>query len=170
VADKEAAVRKFLGWAATRVPDAAHMNPSSGAQIRMLLFPDHLGYATKAEAAAARKAKAAAARAAGKAVAAAEPPPAKAEGGAAEAKKKAKKDELPPGVHLVKAENPNYEAEKAAGLKCGGGGGSLCVQSARQGQAARRRVGRCAEGRRCGMARRVRRWAARLCGLVSRPC
>ena len=40
------------------------MNPGSGSQIRMLLFPDHPGCATKAAAAEANKAKAAAARAA----------------------------------------------------------------------------------------------------------
>ena len=41
--DQQAAVAEFMEWAGSMVPGAQYMNPSSGAQIRQLLFPDHPG-------------------------------------------------------------------------------------------------------------------------------
>ncbi|KAG2498231.1 hypothetical protein HYH03_003981 [Edaphochlamys debaryana] len=93
-ADREAAVAEFLDWADSKVPGARYMNPGSGAQIRMLLFPDHLGHTTKAKAAEAAK-EAKAAKAAGKKAAA----------------------DAEAAVHLVKVPNPRYDEEKAQGIK-----------------------------------------------------
>ncbi|MEW5306424.1 MAG: hypothetical protein WDW36_008889 [Sanguina aurantia] len=47
--DSKAAEQCFLDWAEVKVPGARHMNPSSGSQIRALLFPEHQGVSTKAE-------------------------------------------------------------------------------------------------------------------------
>ncbi|MEW5315964.1 MAG: hypothetical protein WDW38_007358 [Sanguina aurantia] len=47
--DSKAAEQCFLDWAEDKVKGAKHMNPSSGSQIRALLFPEHQGVSTKAE-------------------------------------------------------------------------------------------------------------------------
>ncbi|GFR52186.1 hypothetical protein Agub_g14723 [Astrephomene gubernaculifera] len=113
--DRQAAVREFLDWADSKVPGARFMNAGSGAQIRMLLFPDFPGYTTKAAASEAAKAKAAKNRAAA----------AGAGGGAAAAAGAAEADggeaAAAGGSRVIRVENPKYKEMLERGEKpsCG---------------------------------------------------
>ncbi|KXZ47740.1 hypothetical protein GPECTOR_33g622 [Gonium pectorale] len=108
---------QFLDWAASKVPGARYMNVGSGLQIRTLLFPDHLGFPTKAAAADFNKARAAAEREARKAAKGGRPPPGVPAAGAAAAPLPL--PPLPPdgGGKVLKVPNPHYEEELAAGKK-----------------------------------------------------